>query len=312
MKKSLFLFITMSILLMVSGAMSADIPMMMNYQGYVETAGGAPLNGACYFKFAIIDSPSSPTISYWSNDDTSTAGSQPNASVEIPVSNGIFTVKLGKTPEMEALPATAFEQQNVYVRVWFSNDDSTFEQLSEDTQVLSAGFAYKAQTLAVTPRELVVKSAGTEIGMLAGTEIGIVGVEGYGAGMLNRLEGFVINVINSKGYIFGVSPLTGQIIDLSFSGAFRLYYSGPNCQGQKYMQRGLNGLVYLFEGTLNYIGKEAIPSQISYGSQYPGTMGTCENYAGTKDLAWDVYPNNSSVTGVNSATFATPITVDIK
>ena len=70
---------------------------MMNYQGYVETTSGVPLDGDGYFKFSIIDDPTSPKTTYWCNDCTGTpAGTYvPASSVTVPVTNGVFTVKLG-------------------------------------------------------------------------------------------------------------------------------------------------------------------------------------------------------------------------
>ena len=50
------------------------------------------------------------TASYWSNDGTSTAGSEPTAAVAISVSNGVYSVLLGDTSlaSMTAIPLTVF------------------------------------------------------------------------------------------------------------------------------------------------------------------------------------------------------------
>ena len=145
--KNLIFMIMMSVLFLpVSLALAADVPMMLNYQGYVEDSTGTPLDGPAYFKFAIVNAAGDTT--YWSNDGTSTTGNEPNNAVTIPATNGFFTLKLGNTDitNMTGLDTTPFDHQNIYVRVWFSEDNVTFEQLTPDTQIVSAGFAYKAQT----------------------------------------------------------------------------------------------------------------------------------------------------------------------
>ncbi len=167
MKKTLII-ITVIILMATSIVLAADIPKKMNYQGYVETTSGIPLDGDVYFKFSIIDNPTSPTTTYWCNDCTGTpAGTYvPTSYVTVPVTNGVFTVKLGATG-MSALTEAVFQNQNVYIRVWFSDDSSTFEQMSPDTQILSSAFAYKAQTVAAN----AITSSAIEDGSITSSDI---------------------------------------------------------------------------------------------------------------------------------------------
>ncbi len=128
-------------------ANAADVPYIMNYQGSVKTTEGMPYDGNGYFKFAIIDQP--VTTSYWSNDSTSAVGSEPTASVEIAVSNGLFSVKLGDitayTNMTTDLSGTVFDNTSIYIRTWFSDDDATFVKLSPDQQIVSTGHAIHAQ-----------------------------------------------------------------------------------------------------------------------------------------------------------------------
>jgi len=126
---------------------SADIPMMLNYQGYVEDSGEAPIDGNVFLKFAIVNQAGD--ITYWSNDDTSVGGGEPDNAVALAASNGIFSIKLGNQDltNMTALPATPFDNQDIYIRVWLSEDNITFDQLTPDTQIVSAGFAYMAQSV---------------------------------------------------------------------------------------------------------------------------------------------------------------------
>jgi hypothetical protein len=55
-----------------------SVPPVINYAGQVAVDGEA-FDGNGLFKFAIVNDSGSTT--YWSNDGTSTAGSEPNASV---------------------------------------------------------------------------------------------------------------------------------------------------------------------------------------------------------------------------------------
>lgn len=129
----------------------ADVPQMLNYQGYVETTTGVPINGPGFFKFAIVNQAGN--ITYWSNDGSSTIGNEPTDAVEIPMTNGNFTLKLGDPDlaNMNVLDTTPFEEENIYVRVWFSESGSSFQQLAPDTRIASVGFAFKAQSVVEAP-----------------------------------------------------------------------------------------------------------------------------------------------------------------
>lgn len=150
MKMLMFIVISSIVLIPISIAI-ADVPRMLNYQGYVEGSGGGPTDGPGYFKFAIVNQAGD--TSFWSNDGSSTTGDEPTHYVTIAVSTGFFTLKLGDTDitNMAALDHTPFKQQNIYVRVWFSDSGVAFQQLTPDTQIASAGFAYKAQTVEEVP-----------------------------------------------------------------------------------------------------------------------------------------------------------------
>lgn len=76
---------------------------------------------------------------YWSNDGTSSAGSEPTSAVNAPVSEGLFTLKLGDSTlaNMTALPGGLFQQDNLRVRLWFNDGVSGLAVLSP-TQPLTA------------------------------------------------------------------------------------------------------------------------------------------------------------------------------
>ena len=82
-----------SVLLPVTLA-SAQVPQMINYQGRVAVGNPAVnFNGTGEFKFALVNGEGS--ASYWSNDGTSTEGSEPTAAVSLTVTKGLYSVLLG-------------------------------------------------------------------------------------------------------------------------------------------------------------------------------------------------------------------------
>ena len=65
------------------------------------------LNGIGSFKFALVNQDGS--ITWWSNDGSSTAGSEPLNAISLTVQGGLFSVLLGDTAfdNMTAIPASA-------------------------------------------------------------------------------------------------------------------------------------------------------------------------------------------------------------
>jgi len=161
-------------LFLIALNVNAAVPLLLNYQGTVKDTGGSTVNGTGYFKFAIVDSTGA--TSYWSNDSTSAAGSEPTASVTIPVSNGMFSVKLGDTTlpgTMNALASTVFDNASIFLRVWFSVDDVTYELLTPDTQIVSAGFSVKSESAERLKDSVYVDSYGN-VGIGTANPIGIL------------------------------------------------------------------------------------------------------------------------------------------
>ena len=81
--------LSLAVAFTVSGANSITgngSPTVISYQGKVSQ-NGTPYNGTGYFKFAIVDAAAAQ--SFWSNDGTSSAGSEPTNGVD-PVSRRDF------------------------------------------------------------------------------------------------------------------------------------------------------------------------------------------------------------------------------
>ena len=125
----------------------AHVPGLMTYQGRV-TVNGTGFTGTGQFKFAIIDA--SGGTSYWSNDGTSTSGSQPAAAISLPVSNGVYSLLLGDVAltNMTALPASVFTNADVRLRVWFNDGVNGWSLLSPDQRLSAVGYSFMAANVA--------------------------------------------------------------------------------------------------------------------------------------------------------------------
>ncbi len=120
--------------LFLSSSLALAAPGLINHQGRV-VVNGANVDGTAYFKFAFVDGTGGQT--YWSNDGT--AAGEPAASVALTVAQGHYATLLGDTHAI--LPSVFAEHDDVRLRIWFSMDNVSFEQLSPDRRIASAGYA---------------------------------------------------------------------------------------------------------------------------------------------------------------------------
>jgi len=131
-------------------------PTVVSYQGRVQVS-GAPFTGTGYFKFAIVNQAGNTT--YWSNDGTSSGGSEPTTAVPLPVSNGLFTVLLGDTSltgMTQQLTASVFSGYDRYLRIWFrAGGSGAFTRLTPDTPIAAVPYALQAQH-AAPPGNVVI------------------------------------------------------------------------------------------------------------------------------------------------------------
>ena len=131
------------IALLVTGSARAQVPQLINYQGRVAV-GATNFNGSGQFAFALVNTNGSTT--YWSNDGTSTAGSQPTSSVTLTVTQGLYSLLLGDTTitHMTAIPNSVFANSDVRLRVWFSDGTHGFQLLTPDQRIAAVGYAMMA------------------------------------------------------------------------------------------------------------------------------------------------------------------------
>jgi hypothetical protein len=121
----------------------AAVPQLISHQGRIAV-NGTNFEGAGQFKFALVNSGG--TITYWSNNNTSTAGSEPTAAVSLTVTKGLFAVLLGDTSltNMSALPTNVFDNEDVRLRVWFNDGSTGFQLLPPDQRLTASPYALNA------------------------------------------------------------------------------------------------------------------------------------------------------------------------
>src|SRR4029078_4006253 len=120
-----------------AAALPAQVPQLLNYQGRVAV-GTTNFERSGQFNFALVHANPSATT-YWSNDGTSTAGSEPAAAVTIAVTKGLYAVQLGNTSlgNMTAVPHSVFANPDVRLRVWFNDGTHGFQLLTPDQRLVS-------------------------------------------------------------------------------------------------------------------------------------------------------------------------------
>jgi len=149
----------------VSGGGGSGAAAVAHLTGGVVTSisVGNPGNGGYASAPTVTIAPPPASIAYttfWSNDGTSSAGSQPAAAVSVAVTNGLFTVGLGDTtlPGMTALAASLFMQPNLQLRIWFNDGVNGFAALSPVQNLTTApyaAYAYSATTLTTASNQPV-------------------------------------------------------------------------------------------------------------------------------------------------------------
>jgi N-acetylneuraminic acid mutarotase len=126
---------------------SAQVPQIISYQGRVAVS-GINFNGTAQFKFAFVSSDGSTT--WWSNDGSSANGNQPSASVNIGVTNGLFSVGFGDPGfGMTPISPAIFANNDVRLRIWFNDGVHGTQLLSPDQPFTTSGYAMMSANSAV-------------------------------------------------------------------------------------------------------------------------------------------------------------------
>jgi hypothetical protein len=179
----------------VTHVLQAQVPPLINYQGRV-IVGTTNFDGSGQFKFALVNS--NGTTAYWSNDGSLslvpgaiTPSSQPTNSVQLLVSKGLYSVLLGDTSIANmtvALPASAFTNSDVRLRVWFNDGTNGSQLLTPDQRIAAVGYAFMADNI----KDGAITSAKLQDGAVTSTKLGSGAVTnaaiGFGAVGTSQLQ----------------------------------------------------------------------------------------------------------------------------
>lgn len=201
-----------------------------------------------------------PSVSYWSNDGSSIAGSEPELAVTLTVTKGLYSVLLGDSAlaNMAAIPATAFANPDVRLRVWF-DDGVTGSQLLTPDQRL-APTAYLADG--------AVTSAALADGSVVAAKIAPASITG---------SLIAPGALDFSHLAVPVSPGAGQV--LGFDGA-SLSWTAPGSGG---------GGIWALNGTTAYYNA----GKVGLGTSTPAhTLGI----AGGPTWTTNVWPGSIELT----------------
>ncbi|MDP0490215.1 MAG: hypothetical protein Q7Q71_04105 [Verrucomicrobiota bacterium JB023] len=186
-----------------SAQVRADVPELLNVQGRIDVD-GLNYDGDGTFKFAIVSLSGATT--HWSHDGTSVAGSEPTSGVTIPVTNGHYSVHLGDTDltNMDALPASVFEEENIALRIWFDDGVNGSQQLSPDRRFVSTAFALNAANVqdgAIGPSKIAANSITS--GQLAAGSVTSSEISGNSIDTTKIVNGTLLGEDFAEGSIMG-------------------------------------------------------------------------------------------------------------
>lgn len=123
-----------SAIVSISSSLAAATTDVLNYSGQL-VVGTTSFDGVASFKFALVSSDGSKT--YWSNDGTSAAGSEPIRSVPVRVVKGTYLIAIGdpKLSNMQVLPLTLHLQSDLRLRLWANVESGQFQRLVPDQRI---------------------------------------------------------------------------------------------------------------------------------------------------------------------------------
>ena len=177
-----------------------------------------------------IDAPpaATPVITFntfWSNDGTSSGGSEPTGSVTLAVNKGIYSVLLGDStqPNMNSLPAAVFTNSDVRLRVWFDDGVHGSQLLSPDQRIAAVGYAMMASSAQTVPDGSITsaKLASGVIGssqLAAGAVSGAQSVTGT-AQTATANTSYVVSGTGTATIILPTSANVGDVVQISGASA---------------------------------------------------------------------------------------------
>ena len=176
--------------ILLTGALHAQVPPLINYQGRVAVD-AVNFEGAGLFKFALVNEDG--TITFWSNDGTSAAGSEPVESVLLTVAKGLYSVLLGDVAlvNMTAIPASVFANADVRLRVWFDDGVNGSQLLTPDQRLAPSVYLADGAVTAPSIAAGAVTGAAVAPGSLDFSHLTVPAVPG--AGQVLSFDGVSLN-----------------------------------------------------------------------------------------------------------------------
>jgi hypothetical protein len=306
----------LAVLLTSLPSQAQTVPTMINYQGRVTVA-GTPVDAAAFFKFALVDGDgTTATTTYWSNDGTSTGGSEPTSQVTLTVNKGLYAVLLGDAG-MPPITVTVFsDHANVRLRVWFSQTSGgPYTLLTPDARIVSVGYAMLAGTVpdgAITAAKLASGLASS-----GATPLALVQRDGSGdfeAGSVTLAGELALPA--SAGAGVGVITINGTPA-LHTHGTQNSFVGGSGnftTSGARNTANGFGALVSNTTGTLNTAdGVDALFSNTTgtlntangADALYANTIGGDNTATGARALQSNTDGSGNTASGVFALAFNT-------
>jgi hypothetical protein len=218
--------------------------------------------GSGYTAPSVVVAPPPPgTVvgTYWSNDGTSTGGSQPSSAVTVAVQGGLFTVILGDVAlaNMTPIPPEIFVNSDAHLRIWFNDGTQGFSQLTPDQPLTSVGYAMAANILPMSiGTASLADRAVTTVKLADGAVTGVqIADQTITANKLMMQTDYA----NIGEPLTLTNPLTpeGQFGLFVTRVGSRLFVGGSD--------ESSNAVIYVFEGNGQFVGSFSAPATTDDG-----------------------------------------------
>ena len=252
-----------ALVVMASGRAFA-VPSLLNHQGRIAVI-GENFNGSGQFKFALVNANGS--VTYWSNDGSSTAGSEPTAAVTLTVAKGLYAVLLGNTEltNMTAIAPAALEYADVRLRVWFNDGTIGFQRISPDQRLAAVPYSIQSRK-ALAADALNGLLSGDVTGGQATTTIADATVTGKRLTGLASTTGILLGtdtILSAMGKLQGNTALLAPLASPTFTGTVRLP-AGTTTAAPMIFTSGTN-LATPVAGALEFDGSQLYVTTTSSG-----------------------------------------------
>ena len=262
-------------------AQGPQVPPLINYQGRVAVD-AVNFEGAGLFKFALVNEDGS--VTFWSNDGISVAGSEPTDAVSLTVAKGLYSVLLGDAAlvNMTAIPASVFANPDVRLRVWFDDGVNASQLLTPDQRLAPAAYLADGAVTSASIAAGAVTSAGIAAGAISSTHVAPGSLDfslftvpnAPGVGQVLSFDGAGLN---------WVAPGSGSVSGSGTTGRIPLW-TGGTILGVSAITQSVNG-VQLPNGVQLAAGAQG--NNVSFGSPNGETGMTVAGLTGRADIRFD-------------------------